>query len=165
VAAAEDLIALALRQAGWRQGDLIPPADAVGLLAQSIDSCGTLASDTPWLIVLTQDCDLLRSCDSEPYVELLAARVVPQCERSLEAGESARRMQLRTQSVAGVVGLDCSIHHRFRVAKVALVALKRQTETSLVDDARRNLRKWLARRYARRPFPDTVSPPDGVDEA
>ena len=153
MADADDAIAQALRRAGWRQGDLIPPADAAVLLSESVDQCLVTASDLLWLVILSQDCDLLnRECSKEPYVELIAARQIERGDPQLETGQSARRLHLPTRG--SITWLDCSIHDRFRIPKAALTRITRTTTTALPHEACRQLCKWVARRYTRRPFPD-----------
>lgn len=154
MAEADDPIAQALRRAGWRQGDLIPPVDAAAVLNESVDLCQVTPSDQLWLIVLTQDCDILRECRTEPHVEMIAAKATDRHNRQLETGESARRLQIPARTASGASWLECSIHDRFRVPKEAVAGLTRQTTTALDHEARRNLRKWVARRYTRQPFPD-----------
>lgn len=148
-----DAIAQTLRCAGWRQGDLIPPVDAAALIRESVDLCQVTASDQLWLIVLSQDCDLLnRECRKEPYVELLAAKAIGRGDAQFEAGQSTRRLHLPARGL--VNWLDCSIHHRFRVPKESLARIVRGTTTTLPKESRRQVCQWVARRYTRRPFPD-----------
>ncbi len=63
-----------IRWENWRQGSLIIPTQANQVTAVSIDYFGHVVSSDTWLVVLTQDCDLVRNTDIEPFVELLALR-------------------------------------------------------------------------------------------
>ena len=154
MANADDPIAESLRQACWRQGDLIPPKIAATLLNKSVDLCQVTASDQTWLIILTQDCDILRDIHLEPYIECIVAQEVGKANPQLEAGQSTRRIHLPAGTYDRTIWFECSIHHRFRLPKESLAEINPQTDTTIAENSRRQLRQWVARRYTRRPFPD-----------
>lgn len=155
MADAEDPVAITLRRIGWRQGDIVSPPDASRVLDQAIDQRPDVDLDEHSLILLTQDCDILREREVEPYLEFIAVSRVPKANPQLEAGRSVRRIHIPGHSEEdGEVWLDCSIHDRFRVPKASLAELDRKEAVTLGEEAKRQLRQWVARRYTRQPFPD-----------
>jgi len=146
--------ASSLRATGWRQGDLIAPDQVSTIIGASIDHCAVTESPDIWLVVLTQDCDLVRATRDEPYVEMLAIQKLP-CEPEYPLrGQSARNLHLEVSTVDQIHWFACTIHNRFRIPKAALLDVTRGGSLELPGDQRRNLRKWVARRYTREPFPD-----------
>lgn len=61
-----------LRAEGWKQGCLISPDKTEQVTSASIDFFENGVCSNTWLVLLTQDCDLVRDANVEPYVELLA---------------------------------------------------------------------------------------------
>lgn len=143
-----------LRSEGWRQGCLIPPNHAEQIIESSIDFFSKSASSDAWLVVLTQDCDLVRKSQDEPYVELLAIQKLPNKSENPMRGQSARYLHLVFDVGNEMIWFYCNIHHRFRIEKNALCGLGCDTTQFFIENERRLLRQWLARRYARAAFPD-----------
>jgi hypothetical protein len=54
-----------LRAEGWKQGCLIHPNNAEQITTASIDFYNKDPSSDTWLVVLTQDCDLVRNIGVE----------------------------------------------------------------------------------------------------
>jgi hypothetical protein len=139
-----------LREMGWRQGDLVPASKNAAVLGASIDRRPPGPADRHWLVVLTQDCDLLRSTEKEPYVELIAGRVVEKEDALCQNGRNPRALQLPF----GSIWIEFRIHDRFRVDKFVLADFPPDAGCALSEANRGVLRQWIARRYLRAPFPD-----------
>jgi hypothetical protein len=139
-----------LREMGWRQGDFVPVSKTAAVLNASIDRQPTESTDGMRLVVLTQDCDLVRPVEKEPYVELIAGHFVAQEDKLCLNGRNPRTLQLPFESV----WLDFRIHDRFRADKSALAGFPPDAGCALSETHRGVLRQWIARRYLRAPFPD-----------
>lgn len=143
-----------LRSEGWRQGCLILPKEAEQIIELSIDFYSKDTSRDTWLVVLTQDCDLVRKSQDEPYVELLAIQKLPNKPENPMRGQSARYLHLVFDVGNEINWFYCNIHNRFRIQKNAMCGLTSDTTQVFKENERRLLRHWLARRYARAAFPD-----------
>ncbi len=110
-------------------------------------------------VVISQDCDLERSLDVEPYLQVAALRVLTEEERS-EVGPN-RRLSMRYRPFPDPTGNGEDL-----VIDVRVVAT---IERTVVDDpeieryacpldeaARTDLREWLGARFGRAWFDTTV---------
>lgn len=147
-----------IRDAGWTQGDLIGSHDAERLCSSCLDHLEVHCTDRTYLAILTQDCDLIRGVDKEPYVELLVLLKLEEDPAQLARGNSPRLLHLLGDpcdtALTSKCWLEASIHQRFRVRKQELVEVSRSSELRLPPDERHRLKRWLGRRYTREPFPD-----------
>lgn len=143
-----------VRAHGWKQGCLISPENTSKIIEAAIDFFDKDGSTGTWLVVITQDCDLVRKIDDEPYVELLALQALSSKPGYPMRGHSARKLHLVFDCENGISWFECCIHSRFRIKKASLL----ETDCDLVrifsENELRLLRQWLARRYARAAFPD-----------
>jgi len=147
-------IADQVRLEGWRQGSLIISTKARHITDASIDYFNHVVSSDTWLVVLTQDCDLVRNIEQEPYVEILAITKLPTFPNNAMRGQSARLLHLTINIDQVTHWFECNIHDRFRINKPSLQDLDCDTSLVLVENELRMLRQWLARRYTRAAFPD-----------
>jgi|WetSurSiteA1Bulk_404760.scaffolds.fasta_scaffold00219_13 hypothetical protein len=143
-----------LRLEGWRQGCLIQPNNAQQIIESSIDYYNKGASPDTWLVILTQDCDLVRNTDVEPFVELLALQTLSNKPSNPMKGQSARTLHLTFKIDNQIYWFECCIHDRFRIKKNALCGAGCNTKLVFQENELRLLRQWLARRYTRAAFPD-----------
>jgi hypothetical protein len=145
-----------LRSEGWKQGCLISSNIAEQIIATTIDFYrqDTDTSSDVWLVVLTQDCDLVRVVKDEPFVELLAIQKLPKKPENPMRGQSARYLHLVLDVEHETHWFDCNIHDRFRIDKESLCQLDCDTTLFFEEKELRLLRQWLARRYTRAAFPD-----------
>lgn len=143
-----------LRLEGLKQGCLIPPNSAEQITEASIDFYDKGTSSDTWLVVLTQDCDLVRKIEVEPYVEILAMQKLPNIPSNLMRGQSARSLHLTLVFKNEIHWFVCNIHDRFRISKTSLVGLVFDKAMVFAENELRILRQWLARRYTRAAFPD-----------
>lgn len=139
---------------GWRQGSLITPTKASQITDASIDYFNHVVSSDTWLVVLTQDCDLVRMIEQEPYVEILAITKQSALPNNAMRGQSARLLHLTINVNQVIHWFECNIHDRFRIKKASLLGLDCNSTTVLDENELRILRQWVARRYTRAAFPD-----------
>ncbi|SMG67114.1 conserved hypothetical protein, partial [methanotrophic bacterial endosymbiont of Bathymodiolus sp.] len=147
-------IAEQIRFHGWKQGCLISPENTAKLIKSTLDFFEKNGSTDTWLVIITQDCDLIRKIDDEPYVELLALQKLSSKPGLLMRGHSARKLHLGLDNENGTVRFECSIHDRFRIKKASLLETDCNQALAFSENELRLLRQWLARRYARAAFPD-----------
>jgi hypothetical protein len=143
-----------LRAEGWTQGCLIHPDNAVRITAASIDFYSKATSGDTWLVVLTQDCDIVRHTGQEPFVELLAIEKLSNIPANPMKGQSARSLHLNWTINDDTHWFECNIHDKFRIRKDSLCGLDIDTSLRVEENELRLLRQWLARRYTRAAFPD-----------
>lgn len=143
-----------LRAEGWKQGCLIHPNNAEQITSASIDFYNKDPSSDTWLVVLTQDCDLVRNIGVEPFVEILAIQKLSNVPNNVMRGQSARFLHLAINIEDEFHWFECNIHDRFRINKESLCGLDCDTALIFEESELRLLRQWLARRYTRAAFPD-----------
>jgi hypothetical protein len=131
----------------WRQGDLVAREKVEELNKASVDR---RLDESPEmrLIVLSQDCDIVRDPKDEPFIELIAAQPILQKKHS--TWQNPRLLHI---SYAGLL-LEVNIHDRFRVKKIALAGHQPDEKMIPSQDERGILRQWVASRYIRPAFPD-----------
>lgn len=149
--------------APWRQGDLaleerwfihagdpsVPLTDA----AAEADTTGlqALTSEVSGLAILTQTCDIVRSCIDRPYVEV--APLVAVDPTDLASIQRGRRPALAALpallSMSVVVDLD-----RVMTVEKSVVARWQRTPAYTLDAEARAFSQALARKRARFAFPD-----------
>lgn len=139
---------------GCRQGSLIISANAEHIKEVSIDYFNHTVTPDTWLVVLTQDCDLVRDITKEPHVELLALKKLPKKPDSPARGQSSRLLHLTININNESHWLEGSIHDRFRINKASLNSFDTDSTIALEENELRLLRQWIARRYTRAAFPD-----------
>jgi hypothetical protein len=143
-----------LRSEGWKQGCVISPNYVEQITNASIDFYSKATSPDTWLVVLTQDCDLVRHTDVEPFVEILAMQQLSNIPSNPMRGQSARSLHLSIEINTEFYWFECNIHDRFRIKKASLCGLGCNSNHFFSENELRHLRQWLARRYTRAAFPD-----------
>jgi len=143
-----------MKSQGWQQGSLIRSIDAEHIKSISIDHFSHPVTTDSWLVVLTQDCDLIRDITREPHVELLALKILSKKPDSPARGQSSRLLHLTININNVPQWLEGSIHDRFRIDKASLISLNIDTTITFEENELRLLRQWIARRYTRAAFPD-----------
>ena len=143
-----------VRLEGWRQGSLIALKAASQITLASIDYFNHTVTSNTWLVVLTQDCDLVRNIEQEPHVELLAIEKLSAMPNNAMRGQSARLLHLTITMDNESHWFECNINDRFRINKASLLGLGCDMTIALEENELRLLRQWLARRYTRAAFPD-----------
>ena len=149
-----------IRASGWRQGSLVEHDDVEPLLDAAIDHVlnREKLGDETRLIVISQDCDLVRDSEIEPYVELLLCKQVSKLNRLYQNGRNPRVLQILVSDSSGAAKTyEFSVHDRFRVMKESLQPMIPDEATQIEDKYRRLLCGWVAKRYDRPAFPDAFN--------
>ena len=131
-----------------RQGSVLAKSMYLSVMEACIDRKPD-CTDMNRLIVVSQDCDIVASPRSEPYIELIPAKVCRKVDSGKMRGKSSRYIVL----CAGKTILEMCVHDRFRIPKDAVEWLL-DSDCILPDAAVNEFKGWLARRYRRAAFPD-----------
>lgn len=147
----------------WRQGDLAldepwfmhvgdPSVPLSAAAAQAPDAgIQALTSEVLGLVVVTQTCDVVRSCVARPYIEV--APLVLVSEDQLHAVKRGRRPAYAAlpalESSCRVADLD-----RVMTVEKSIVATWKRTPGLNCDADRRSFAQALARKRLRFAFPD-----------
>lgn len=147
----------------WRQGDtaldelwFVHVGDPDQPLTEAAAMAGSggpqaLESDSSGLVVVTQTCDIVRSCVERPYVEVSPLVVVPL--EDLRNVESGRRPALAALPALRERGLVVDLDRVMTVEK-SIVAEWQRTPGYSTDAEGRAFARALARKRARHAFPD-----------
>lgn len=134
---------------GWRQGSVLG-GDVAASISEEYDGA--------WLVVLSQDCDVVhRSFDVEPKVELVVFRpLLPDASGNpqLTHGKNPRRLQLSARDGRIV---EADIRERFLIDRNRLSRSKPDPDRRIDDPGVRQLTRWVAKRYIRSAFPDAFN--------
>lgn len=146
-----------LGNAGWRQGAILKTSllDEIKDLLPEYVTCA---------VVISQDCDIVRDQQTEPYIEVVCGSWVPKSQSEFETGRHPRQLSLSCESRDAHLLLD--IRKRSLVPKRVFVDSQSQSQTSryepddsltLSRDSVKLLAAWIADRYTRVAFPDTFN--------
>jgi hypothetical protein len=147
----------------WRQGDLAleehwfihvgDPEEALTNVAAEASGAGiqALPSEVAGLVVVSQTCDIVRSCAARPYVEV--APLVSIAADDLRAVQRGRRPGLATLPALLSSSLAADLDRVMTVEK-SIVAKWQRTPGYTLDADRRAFAQALARKRVRFAFPD-----------
>lgn len=147
-----------IRSSGWRQGCVVRREDTQSLLSESIDYVSSIEGRSKRLVVVTQDCDLVRDSSIEPFVELVLCGEIEELQPLYQNGRNPRMLHIRPVGTEKSLPVfELSIHDRFRVPKEAFRTLDIDKSTRLNTQDVRLLSRWIAKRYTRPAFPDAFN--------
>ncbi|MBK6693593.1 MAG: hypothetical protein IPG50_15500 [Myxococcales bacterium] len=146
----------------WRQGDLaleeswfVHVGDGAAPLSAAAAEAGSgvqaLTSEVLGLVVVTQTCDVVRSCVTRPYVEV--APLVPVSEDDLHQVKRGRRPAHATLPALDKELLVADLDRVMTVEK-SIVASWKRTPGFTRDADGRSFAQALARKRVRFAFPD-----------
>ncbi|MEM8809701.1 MAG: hypothetical protein AAGF01_27065 [Cyanobacteria bacterium P01_G01_bin.38] len=147
----------------WRQGDFvlgehwfvyrIDPQQSLTESQQFDESEGNnlIEVETRGLVLVTQTCDIMRSCESRPYVQV--APLVEVGESSLREIQRCRRPQYAFVPGAKSYSLVADLDRVMTVEKTIVAGWVRQSGCSN-DQEIRSFAQALARKQMRFAFPD-----------
>ncbi len=147
----------------WRQGDFvlgeqwfvyrIDPQQPLAESSKNLDAEGLdlVEDEVQGLVVVTQTCDIVRSCESRPFVEMVPLVAVK--EQVLNEIRRGRRPQYAFILGASAYSLVADLDRVMTVEKAVVAGWKCQQGCSS-DQEVRLLGKALARKRVRFAFPD-----------
>lgn len=139
-----------LLRAGWRQGSICRPSDALRHPSgQPADS---------FLVVLTQSCTVVaRNWIANPSVELAVAVPTPgkfNAKAPEVTGKNLRKLVVPVEG-QGFDALEIDVNTRFFAPREKLLSLKPEALRSSVDVGRR-IGGWMGRQYSRAALPNEL---------
>lgn len=157
-----DVLRINAALSDWRQGDLALDehwfthvADATNALtiesAQAGEGLQAITVEVEGLVVVTQSCDVVRSCSERPFVEVSPLVQVPAAAISdiARGRRPAYAIVPAVKSRSLVADLD-----RVMTVEKAVVASWARTAGCMTDQERRDFAQALVRKRARAAFPD-----------
>lgn len=148
-----------VKEAGWRQGSVIPPALAEILCART--SLPWELSENQLLVVISQDCDVTNlDFRIEPEVELIRATLLPksQKEGNYYWAKNARVYQFEEPSSKDdAVIWQFGIQERVNVPRSLLLNTEPDADNVISSENVKRLCLWIGRRYFRVAFPDAFN--------
>ena len=176
-----EVVGVELIKRGWHQGSLLEATSAqmswLALsdqqkISEEQSSSGSTTSLENWilrhevldandaLIVASQTCDIQRSSQQEPYVEVIRGYWTSDRSVMHQAGKNSSRLfliQRRFSSEGREEALIADAIIRIQIEKVALLLLT--PKSSFKENDRitpHKFSEWLARRYNRPAIPDAI---------
>ena len=140
------------RETPWRQGHLLED-DTVKALALS----NSRSLDKTAVMVISHDCDLVQSVQSEPDVEVMVGRFLDQNEKvngNFTHAKNSRKLHLERSSGSQPIALELVATDKRRISKDQLAGAKPKPNFKLSPWELKVLQNWLAARYRRAAFPD-----------
>lgn len=148
-----------VKKLGWHQGAVLSAEHVVAVLpyisSQSLTADGL---DAAWLIVVSQDCDIVHgSFEVEPYAELVVGRIVDAPDPVKMHGRNPRMLHLTGHDGETRMHLSVNVHEKVRIERALLCphapCAARRVDSDDVDV----MAEWLAKRYTRAAFPDAFN--------
>jgi len=154
----------------WRQGDFVRKIDFPMIHLADMAAPGTreaerlaaeqggeglnvVAVDTPGFAVVSQTCEIVRSCAERPYVEICPLIEIP--ESAMRLVRSGRRSQFVSLPGLGAENLAVDLDRPMTMEKAALVQLHSEHRSGVTTEAEiRAVADALGRKRGRAAFPD-----------
>lgn len=139
----------------WRQGDcVLQPTDFLWLAKAEVDEGEEVAAQTfPGAVVLTQTCDIVRSCDARPFLEVAPLiEVEPPRLAEISKGKQPGYLYVPALAEMRLVG-DLS---RPMTVEKSVVAGWVRVPGWTSDQEGRDLSRAIVRRLERFAFPDDI---------
>lgn len=136
------------RNTTWRQGSVIPQAEAItaGLFSEG-------ESNSKRAIVITHDCDLTN--DKEENVEIIVGEIIDKQNKQFAHARNVRRLHLLYKTPPDDrKTIDLQITDKKSICKSFLCQGTPDHSFVLLDEEKRALKQWLAARYGRPAFPN-----------
>lgn len=141
------------RETPWRQGSTISHAAALSL--------GLLNSDSAEVsipLVVSHDCDIVEdSLVNEPNVEIIVGRYIDEAEPNFTHSKSPNRLHLEMIRGGRPQFIELLATEKRSVGKQSLAEFEPDPDVVLSSSARDTLQAWLASRYRRASFPDSLN--------
>jgi len=136
----------------WRQGQVLGRnAQAHFGLVNSRDP------DASCVVVISHDCDLANDqLEVEPDVEVVVGRIVDKSDGNFAWGKAPRTLHLQVLRNGQPATIELAQTAKAKLPKRELAQFVSDPEFGIQPEALSTLRSWLAARYARSAFPDTL---------
>jgi hypothetical protein len=139
----------AIKDKGWRQGSILPPA-LFRQVASELD-----LDESSVAVLVTHSCDLVHhDFHKEPHAEVIVGRPCDRLDHSRTPGKNPRVIQIELIHDGGRHAFEFSVHDRLRFDRTHLAAHSPSRDWHIEAGPLDDLTEWLARRYTRSAFPD-----------
>lgn len=142
------------RDTKWRQGMFLSPETAAALGIASTEA------EDPAVVVISHDCDIAQSAETEPYVEVLTGKFIANVDGNYSHGKNTRTLHIECtagrlpRNVAFNAVLKRSLPKQASHGNPSLAAHEPLDTIGMTPREKRILQLWLASRYHRAAFPD-----------
>lgn len=135
-----------------RQGSIVPQnvVERLNLAKFKVDD------SAPVLVVISHDCDLVRSPEIEPKIELIAGHSKAELKDGYTNGQSPRTLHLHYEENGAKKVLELNALDKIEVDKGALLNIEPDPDAVLEKNGVIILQGWLSARYKRAAFPDEL---------
>ena len=137
------------RDTPWRQGQVITNESSLALGVVRPEDAGAALA-----VVISHDCDLAQSPETEPVVEIIVARRVKAADGNFTHGKNSRRLHLECTIDGAESYLDMRAQGKREIKKSALAGHSPAANVVVKPEDRSILQRWLAARYRRAGLPD-----------
>jgi hypothetical protein len=136
------------RETPWRQGSVIPAAQAISLRLVDKKQSSKIA------IVISHDCDLANDIEDEPDVEVIVGTLIESCLPDKTHAKNVRVLHISIDGPGGRKPVELIAKNRFAVSKGKMSHFGPGESYSIGKIELETLRSWLAARYRRATIPD-----------
>jgi len=134
----------------WRQGHLLAPESA-----RILELFHLKSPDDTAVMVISHDCDLAQSVETEPICEVIVGRKILRQEGNFANAKSIRRLHLKMSTASdGVAIIELDAGAKGLIEKGSLASHVPDGSFALDVSEGTILRAWLGARYNRASFPD-----------
>ena len=137
------------RDTPWRQGHVLTNESSVALGVVRAEDAKTALT-----VVISHDCDLAQSPETEPTVEIIVAKRLQAADGNFTHAKNSRRLHLECTIDGAVTYLDMQARGKTEIKKSGLADHSPAANVVLKPEDRSILQRWLAARYRRAAFPD-----------
>lgn len=138
------------RETPYRQGSVLAAEVAIHLLG--------LHNEDGFAIVISHDCDIASdNLVDEPYVEVIIANAIASIGGNFAQAKNTRRLHLEFLRSGQPFFFEMAAIEKKTINKVDLIGTFPDESFSVSDNNRHILQRWLAARYRRHAFPDTLN--------
>ena len=139
------------RATTWRQGHVLPME-----AAQELGLTHPDAPESTCVVVISHDCDLANAIDTEPAVELIPGRILPEANGNFLGGKSPRTLHLRMHRNNTAIFVELLNTAKGTALKSAMAQWQPDGAYSLNPRELVTLQGWLASRYRRAAFANNL---------
>jgi hypothetical protein len=137
------------RHTPWRQGHALTNESSLALGALRAEDAGSSVA-----VVISHDCDLAQSPETEPSVEIIVAKRIDAANGNFTHAKNSRRLHLECSFDGTSAYLDLQARDKREVKKDDLAGHAPNASIVIKPEDRSVLQRWLAARYRRAAFPD-----------
>lgn len=137
------------RDTPWRQGHVLTNESSVALGVVRAEDAGSAIA-----VVISHDCDLAQSPETEPSVEIILAKRIDAANGNFTHAKNSRRLHLAYTVDGTTTYFDMHAQGKREIRKDDLAEHRPSPTVVIKPEDRSVLQRWLAARYRRAAFPD-----------